>query len=282
MTDHFSPAEPANALEIAQFLRRFASMMSNGQNSSYLNQAAGLLDDLTVRLAAALDEEKLWRYRHSTVTDHADELEAECHTLKLEIEELRTELGATIDRNAMESAETRLAFEQETDALRARIQAGEQLLADSRSLFVGERAEFESRLEACKVELAALGAQHRQEKEQLEAKIAALEASQADGRAASDQTSDARHRSPLETGPVAGERSYMQDNAKEEPGVVVRESTLRQVRAQFEHLARECILRGDVPSQVMCELGAHTIDVALDARPAEHLPVREMALDILT
>lgn len=288
MIDHSSTAEPANALEIARFLRRFASLMSNGQNSLYLNQAAAMLDDLTVRLAAALDEKNLWQHRYSAVTDHADALEVDCNILKLEIEELRTELGETINRNAMESAELRLALEHETDGLRARIQVGEQLLADSHGLLRGEREEFESQLNDRKVELAAIGAQYRQENEKLRARVVALEASQADSRAASDQTGAEQRRSPLETGPIAGvkllnARSCTQNDEKGEINIVVREGTLRQARAQFEHLARESILRGDVPSQIMCELGAHRIDVALDAgRSIDHVPVREMALEILS
>jgi hypothetical protein len=46
---------------------------------------------------------------------------------------------------------------------------------------------------------------------------------------------------------------------------VVPKETLRQARAQFEFLARECIRRGDVATQAMCELGAHSIDLALVA-----------------
>ncbi len=44
---------------------------------------------------------------------------------------------------------------------------------------------------------------------------------------------------------------------------MVPKETLRQARAQFEFLARECVRRGDVATQAMCELGAHSIDLAL-------------------
>ena len=47
-------------------------------------------------------------------------------------------------------------------------------------------------------------------------------------------------------------------------------------------LARECIPREDIASQVMCELGAYTMDLALlVGAETEHLPVGEVALRIL-
>jgi hypothetical protein len=60
---------------------------------------------------------------------------------------------------------------------------------------------------------------------------------------------------------------------------VVPKETLRQARAQFEFLARECIRRGDVATQAMCELGAHSIDLALVGE--HHPPSAGEALDIL-
>ena len=68
----------------------------------------------------------------------------------------------------------------------------------------------------------------------------------------------------------------------EETDAVVPKATLRQARAQFEYLAKECIPRGDIASQVMCELGAHTLELALIAGgKTEHSLASEMALSIL-
>ena len=59
--------------------------------------------------------------------------------------------------------------------------------------------------------------------------------------------------------------------------------TLRQARAQFEFLARECIQRGDVATQAMCELGAHTMQLVLAAEEgADASPIGQMALSILS
>ncbi len=72
-----------------------------------------------------------------------------------------------------------------------------------------------------------------------------------------------------------------QDGAGDATAVVPK-TTLRQARAQFEYLAREFIPLGDIASQVMCELGAYTMNMALTSgEPADHLPVREMAQNIL-
>ena len=46
---------------------------------------------------------------------------------------------------------------------------------------------------------------------------------------------------------------------------MVPKATLRQARSQFEYFAHEFTGAGDVASQVMCELGAFTMDLALGA-----------------
>src|SRR3978361_460242 len=71
---------------LTHFLSRFADLMSNGQNATYLHQAATLLEALSAQLSAASDEEHLWRYKYETMTQHADALEAECDTFRNTIE----------------------------------------------------------------------------------------------------------------------------------------------------------------------------------------------------
>ncbi len=78
---------------------------------------------------------------------------------------------------------------------------------------------------------------------------------------------------------LTGERNPPVDEAS----TVVSKETLRQARAQFEFLARECIQRGDVATQAMCELGAHTMQLALAAEErADASPIGQMALSILS
>ena len=64
--------------------------------------------------------------------------------------------------------------------------------------------------------------------------------------------------------------------------MVVPKATLRQARSQFEYLANEFTGSGDVASQVMCELGAFTMELALGSgRKADPLAVGDVALSIL-
>ena len=80
------PETTPDVAEIASFLRRFADLLGNGHNATYLHRASELLESLTVRVTAASDEEQLWRYKYETLTRHTDELEAECDALRNDIE----------------------------------------------------------------------------------------------------------------------------------------------------------------------------------------------------
>ena len=51
--------ETPDVAETANFLRRFADLMSNGHNATYLLHAAVLLETLTARVIAASDEEDI-------------------------------------------------------------------------------------------------------------------------------------------------------------------------------------------------------------------------------
>ncbi len=350
MTDPSMTPETPNVAEIAHFLRRFADLMSVGQNASYLHHAAVWLETLTARLTAALDEEQLWRYKYETIAQHADMLEAECEALKhdidghlniisstiaerdalkatlqareAELSELRDalhrergELAAKSEAREHALAEIRAAFDREREALNAaaeargkefdqlRQQHAEQARAREAELsklrlgFVRERDELAARLKVSGDELAALRVVSERERDALMAKVTALEAKRAELRSAFDrighlksQTVEPRDGAapfiPGTPGPEAslqaaqpGARSFSVGEAD----AVVPKATLRQVRAQFAYLANEFTGVGDVASQVMCELGAFTMDLALGAgREADHLPVGDVALRILT
>ncbi|MGH6641890.1 MAG: hypothetical protein ACRED3_04245, partial [Bradyrhizobium sp.] len=75
MTDPAMVPEAAEAAEAVHFLRRFADLMSNGQNAEYLVRAADMLEVLMARVSASSDEEQLWRYKYETLTHQNDELE---------------------------------------------------------------------------------------------------------------------------------------------------------------------------------------------------------------
>lgn len=357
MTDTSLIPEAPDAAQIAHFLRRFADMMSVGHNATYLALAADMLDTLAAQVTTAQDEEQLWRYKYETVTHHADALEAECDTLKHDIDghlniitatlaeretlaatidaqkselsELHRELDrerekftvqtvthdgivvglrgafdseharlqAAIDKSAEEAAELRLGFERERDELKAQFRIREAELSELCLASDRQRVEVQAQLKASTDELAAFHIVAGRERDAQIAKIAALEAKQADIRSAFDRINELRNQS---NGHQDGaERAFAvmaglgtERSPPAQPGeahsavgesdAVVPKATLRQARAQFEHLANEFIGVGDVASKVMCELGAFSMELALDAgRKTGHVPVGEVALSIL-
>ena len=325
--------EPATATEKAPdvaetvgFLRRFADLMATGYNAAYLQRAAELLETLTARVIAAADEDALWRYKHENLARHADALEAECETLKQDVEghlditasvirerdalgvklkateaevsALRDTLSRERDERAAKSAahEKELAglhsaFNLEREQLKAAAKAGEESLAELRLDLNRERAEFQAQLKVRGDELAAFRVVSERERDALREKLAALEAKRAELRAAFDRISDLRDRTVEHQGGAGLRVPETPDLEAElaplaavgEADAVVPKDTLRQARAQFEYLAKECIPRGDIATQVMCELAAYTMDLALVAgQKPQHLPVGEVAKSILT
>ena len=345
MTDPSMTPETPGIAETAYFLQRFAGMMSVGQNATYLNHAAVLLEDLTARLTAALDEEQLWRYKYETLADHAGAAEAECEALKNDIDghldiisstiAERDELKATLQardaelsglRDALQRERSELAanseahegalaglrgtFDREREALQAaaaardkeidqlrrqhaeQARAREAELAELRLGSERERHDLAARLKVSGDELAALRVVSERERDGLLARIAALEAKRAELRSAFDRISDLQNQAIAPQGGAdrfVAEARGSQAEAPSRPApavgeadVVVPRATLRQVRSQFEYLANEFTGAGDVASQVMCELGAFTMELALGAgRKAVSLPVGDVALSIL-
>jgi chromosome segregation ATPase len=358
MTDTSLTPEAPDAAQTAHFLRRFADLMSVGHNATYLNHAAVLLDTLTAQVTAAQDEEHLWRYKYETMTHHVDLLEAECDTLKHDIDghlniitatlaerdtlaatveaqkseltELRRDfdrerekltvqtvthdgivaglrgafdgeharLQAAIDKGAEELAGLRLAFERERDELKAQFKSREAELSELCLASDRQRVELQTQLKAAGDELAAFRVVSGRERDAQIAKIAALEAKRAEIRSAFDRIGELRNQSnehqdgaghdaaaqaglQTEERPLSAQRGEPQ-SAVGESDAVVPKATLRQARAQFEYLANEFTGVGDVASKVMCELGAFSMDLALDAgRKMDHVPVGEVALSIL-
>jgi hypothetical protein len=353
-----TPEKTTDVAEIMTFLRRFADLMANGYNKTYLLQASDLLETLAARVLAASDEEQLWRYKYETLASHADELEAECEGLKNDIEghldiassllAERDTLGGTLqareaelavlrealsreqDERAAKSvaheeglAGLRLAFDQKREALQAALEARagecdelrraldrerdegavrsvarEAELAEARLAFDRERGELQAQVKARVDDIAVLRSVSEREQDALKEKVAALEAKRTELRSAFDRISHLRNQaiepqdraeassaakpgSGTEAGPPAAARRG-QVRAAGEADAVVPKTTLLQARAQFEYLAREFIPLGDIASQVMCELGAYTMDLALVAgQSTDHLPVGEVARNIL-
>ena len=357
MTDPATVPEAAEAAEMAHFLRRFADLMSNGQNAEYLMRTADLLDALMARVTGAFDEEQLWKYKYETLTNQNDELETECESLRHDIErhvklssfiiterdtlkttlqgreaellelgnslkqeqdalkreqegtatkaqehelalaELRAEfdqervaLKASLDASIKQIEQQRGEFQRERDQLSAKLSQSEAVMAEFRLAFDRERDDWQTRLRAREDELAAIRVATTNEHEELQQRIEELEAKRDELRSAFDRVSqlsaaaaDQRAEAPLGATSQSRDRDSMpqEDGANSENSAVVPKETLRQARAQFEFLAKECIRRGDVATQAMCELGAHTMDQALTEETTHPSPVDEVALSIL-
>ena len=349
MTDPSMAPETPTVAETAHFLRRFADMMSVGQNANYLQHGAVWLETLSAHLTAARDEEQLWRYKYETIAQHADVVEAECEALKNdidghvsiiastlgerdalkatleardaelvklrgELEQERNKLAATAEAHTQALAELRDTFDRERGTFAAsaerrgneldqlRLQLAEQSKAHELELsklrlgFAGERHDLAARLKVSGDELAAFRAVAERERDTLMAKVTALEAKRAELRSAFERIGHLKNQTVepiddsglslaavLEADASSGPAQPATRNpAVGETDVMVPRATLRQARSQFEYLAHEFTDAGDVASQVMCELGAFTMELALGSgRKADPLPVGDVALSIL-
>ena len=225
--------------------------------------------------------------------------ERERETLAAEFERERATLLAAADRQC----ETlQAALEQrgeEIDQLHQQLaeqaKAHELELSQLRLGLADERHDLAARLKVSGDELASLRIVSERERDALMAKVAALEAKRAELRTAFDRIADFQNQAS-EPRNVSGPRMPGPDTEAlprpTQPGervlpvgeadVVVPRATLRQARSQFEYLAHEFTGSGDVASQVMCELGAFTMDLALSSgRKADPLSVGDVALSIL-
>lgn len=186
MTDSSLTPEAPDALQIANFLRRFADMMSVGHNATYLNQAAVLIETLAADATAAMDEEQLWRYKYETVTHHADALEAECDTLKHDIDGHLNVISSTlIERDALaatgeaqksELAALRRDLDREREKFTVQTVAHDGMMAGLRSAFDGEHARLQAAIDKGAGELAELRGAFDHERAELTVKLISREA----------------------------------------------------------------------------------------------------------
>ncbi len=181
MTDlSIAPGTP-DVAETASFLRRFAGLMSVGQNATSLLHAAVLLETLEARLTAAIDEEKLWRYKYETMTHHADELEAECNSLKHDIDghldiisstlSERSALAAKLQEREAELSGLRGAWDSERGEHAAKLATHEEVLAELRAAFDREGEALKATLKTRGDELEQLRDVLQREREQRAAEL---------------------------------------------------------------------------------------------------------------
>jgi hypothetical protein len=242
-------------------------------------------------LRAGFDRER------ETLKGAADARGDELDLFRLASEREHGELIAKVQAREKEGAELRLAFERERDELGTQLKARGDELAVLRAAFDRERDELNFQLKARGDELTAVRVASERECDSLKEKVAGLEAKRLELRAAFDRISHLRDQTVEpqgvdRAGPEQPLSEAQVNSSAGEPGgrnpsvgetdVVVPKATLRQIRAQFEHLANEFTGVGDVPSRVMCELGAFTMDTVLGAdRKADSLPTGDIARSIL-
>jgi hypothetical protein len=356
--------EAPNVVETVRFLRRFADLMSNGQNSAWLLHAAVQLETLSARIAATTGEDQLWRQKCENLARDNDRLEAECDALRGDIdghlelarsllgeretlsETLETRdaevaalgealaqeraqlvatsqaheqaltaasatheqaLAATSAAHEQALAQLREEFGKEREALKAVMALSDDELAQLRETSQGEREQSARKLQAQEIELAELRLAFDREREDMQsriasgegliamlrsdaerdsewmkARIAALEEQRAELRAALDRISDLQTHAASPDPPAPAHSIAAAHPAPGEDSALVPTATLRHARAQFEYLAKESLRRGDVATQVMCELSAHTLErVLLQASRAEPSSAGDIAMSIL-
>jgi hypothetical protein len=206
--------------------------------------------------------------------------------LRTAFDQKREALQATLEARVEECDQLRRELQREREDGEARLAAREQEQAELRLGFDREREELQAGIKARDDELAAFRIASEREHDALKEKVSALEAKRVELRSAFDRINTLRNQAimPEVTAEAVPLRLLPggQEAAGGETSAVVPVTTLRQARAQFEYLAREFIPLGDIASQVMCELGAYTMDMALiGGQPSDHLPVGEVARSIL-
>lgn len=350
MTDPVHVPEGPHVVETVRFLRRFADLMSNGQNAEWLLNAASLLETLSGRVIDSMGEAQHWRDRHGAIAQEHERLEDECEALRNDIEghldlsrtllgdrdtfaetlqardaelsaanealsatrerlaaaaqaheqalaqlrgqldgELET-LNATVVARDEELRQLRETLQDEREQSAQRLQAFEARLAELQLGFGREREELQSRLASSEGLIATLRSDAERDSEWMKARISALETQRVELRTALDRLGE------LQTQPAAGSdkgdadrtvsdadlETPVRSSPHPEDRALVAVTTLRHARAQFEYLAKDCMRRGDVATQVMCELSAHTLEMALkEAERAEQSPAGRIALSIL-
>src|ERR1700731_3210799 len=195
MTDSSKSPETPDVADTASFLRRFADLMSNGYNATYLQRAADLLETLTARVATS-DEETLWRHKYDAVTRQVDLLETECGALKHDIEgHLNVTSSILSERDARKAAlkargEEMDQLHREREDYAAKLKVCEGELSALRVVSERERVELQLQLRAQGDEFTAFRTASGREREAFEAKAASLEAKRAELRAAVDRIND--------------------------------------------------------------------------------------------
>ena len=218
-----------------------------------------------------------------------EQLAAEAQAHEQALEELREEfdrereaLGATIAARDEELGQLREMLQGEREQSAQKLQVLKQGSPNFSLRFEREREDLQSRLSSRESLVDVLRSDAERDSEWMKARISALEAQLVELRAALDRLGDLQAQAASPDHPAPAHSIAAAHPGPDEDSAVVPIATLRHARAQFEYLAKESIRRGDVATQVMCELSAHTLErVLLQVSRAEHPSAGDIALSIL-
>jgi chromosome segregation ATPase len=248
--------------ETIDFLRRLGSMMSGGRNAEMLQAAAGAIETLSRRAAAAealvndhQDEHAKALEQHEVAELAADNLLAELNALKAHLAQSEEQAETAMAGLKLELADHQQYAETESASLRLQLVANQQ--------------EAEAEIASLKAQLAAKGAHAQDARDEIASLKAQIEQrdrlAEIDRRVFTEEAERLRGQiqdaaNGLTTMSAATEQAF---GAIDESVAVVPVQGLRLARTQFGYLAEAFERSGDVISLTMCEIGAQALDKAL-------------------
>lgn len=248
--------------ETIDFLRRLGSMMSGGRNAEMLQAAAGAIETLSRRAAAAealvhdqQDEHARDVEQREVAELAADNLLAELNALKAHLAHSEDQAEAGHAALKLELADHQQQSEAEIASLRLQLIENEQEAETRIASLRAQLAEKDGHAQNVQDEIASLKAQIEQ-RDRLAEIDRRVFTEQAERLRA--QIQDAAH--GLTTMSAATEQAI---GAIDESVAVVPVQGLRVARTQFGYLAKAFEKSGDVISLTMCEIGAQALDKAL-------------------
>jgi hypothetical protein len=239
--------------ETVDFLRRLSSMLTGGRNAEMLQEAAGIIETLSRRVAAAeqlLGEQQEENARNLELREVAelasDNLMAENDALKQQ---------STADSAALrgEMASLKQQFAAELAALQDRFANEQDRFANEQDRFANEKEQFAAEITRLTKQLGDA----RQQAE-IDRNWFAEETLRAQAAAELAQEQHAAVHAELEELRKPPPPDQLDDSI-----AVVPVQSLQLARTQFDYLARGFAGSGDLVSQTICEIGARAIDKAL-------------------
>jgi hypothetical protein len=232
--------------ETVDFLRRLSSMLTGGRNAEMLQEAAGIIETLSRRVAAA--EQLLGEQQE----ENARNLELR-EVAELASDNLMAENDALKQQSTADSAALRGEMASLKQQFAAELAALQDRFANEQDRFANEKEQFAAEITRLTTQLGDA----RQQAE-IDRNWFAEETLRAQAAAELAQEQHAAVHAELEELRKPPPPDQLDDSI-----AVVPVQSLQLARTQFDYLARGFAGSGDVVSQTICEIGARAIDKAL-------------------